>query len=558
MVKDKLRTNIKFDVDVEYSLNNGVSWSTLLAGVTEYIEQDSITAGFVKIRTVNIVTNLTDISNEFFKGRVLDFVNIRQGKNITSLASIFYSVQGDEIRVANLPLCTNLNSTFQFSDLGTLTVKNFPEVTTAVDSFRDSNIGIISSVNFPKLTSGDAMYAYVNSDVIGDIKLSNASIASSSIIGLMMGSDTNGTPSVSIESLKSNSLNAFNSNLSLYALYSNIGVIDSNSTGFMNSSSFKINGFDYKFEKANDINSLSGTTMLTPGSRINKPIGAYLSIANANNIDSSISQETKDRLSQTTYPAIINFDWLPQYKLLRDNTIGYTNLTSANAKQMGRLGSEFVFVDSNDDLQILNKHRSFKRTSEFTRDSLNRKFLSKSVYFGKNSYYATYNGSDIVLYNETSTPVITVSEPNVTFIDISSDASRLTYITTTSGINLTASTDDTVTQSIKVINGTNGQVIQSNNYTHVNEHITSVYNPSNDSVIAMAINRFIPNIPLVIKDRGIARVEFYATLNTSIIGSEEVSHFIDFSFGTSGDEVELEVVEKSTGKTSLLFVGSKD
>ena len=507
MIKKFYPVLLHFDVEVDYSKDNGVTWLTLPEDTALEIQPDELPSnGRVKVRTVNTLTSL-DRDKLQFRSRLYKSINIRNGRSLTTLADVFRDSVIGTLRIANIPNVQSLATTCHRSIMDNFIMPYAPVVTTAANMFEYAYVKAINSITAPKLTHGMLMFKDLRgNNYMGDLTLGkdssgvgvrsfmqNASITifPSLDINYLCHTDASSPPSNSPEyRVGQNMLYGLNTP---YILYSKIEL---NLTGYSTYSTTagyssmlaycksKFTGLDFYISKDSNIYAtryiFRGQELQYPFSRIVRHYGEidglFLSSPNI-----AITEVDKEILEDSNIFKVIELpDWLPDLMVLQDienvtEIIGKTSfgnlaLSPVMYKENGGTLTEYLCetVD-NFDTAV------FKET--VIAGVLDKRFTCK------NGFQTIQDGADLKTYNEVDLLLSTISGVTALGANLNQDGTRL-YVVTGDVLDPNNLTVQFVTNTVTEYDTSTGTVVDSFVVTTVgNEQVEGVYKPQDESGI---------------------------------------------------------------------------
>jgi len=509
MTKAYYPTSLKFSYDVEYSTDGGTSYTALAANTDANIPSSAIPAdGIIKIRSTSDDATSISASGLALDDRMVDWVNIRNGKKLTSLSNMFKNRTLDKVRVHNTPELTSISYMFEDSRINQVILPHMPKVSYLYQTFKGAYIKEISDIKAKDNGELDLGGTFNGSHInlIGEIFFptnGGTSYHENNMEETFYSATIELFPNMDIISRGTNSGNKVKSmfrnlntkymltnknhtmtKLSYDYLTGNSGYYDSYSS--MNNSKMFFAGLDvYTITKmmgahtehfARSCPNLESlfSKWVSPATGGNYDYLHTSSFYNCPNFDQSkISLLERHNM----HDVVEDLNWLPKFKELDRYTMSTriaNGITSTVNNRIVKIedGNKYV-------AKWADKHNTDLIFNEPTAHGL----ASNSVWFSRDGKYAVQDGADIKCYLADGTAAGTISSVTANHGQMNADGSKF-YVVTGAVIDKANTANQTVTSTISAYNTSDGSQVFTHNMNNVqNEEARGVYCPNDDSYV---------------------------------------------------------------------------
>ena len=519
MVRKYYPVVLEFAYDVEYSSDEGSTWTTLAANTRAEIQAaDLPDSGKVMVRST--ADNATSIDRSLLgiDNRIMKSFNIRNGKNLTTLEGLFkylniekvrinnipavatmkdafYKFTGKQVYVAHAPECLNYESTYNratINEVSGIDKSNDTRITRFYATFHYANIKRLGSILFPRNVDGTPVENYGHGDEY-------AYMFAYSNIELF--------PYFEFISegayYASGKYQPFYYTNSKYFLYSKFNIYEDNyifcaspvsgghSSSYINSFSFKncdlkFAGFDIdeKFEITADRDRSYGFTYMSDAESffsryVDRTVSSYSDITSSfDGLKPELIEKLEPLKRSATYDILEDAKWIPVFSELEV----YDGSQLIDSGMLSAVNDRIVKIDNGN--KYVSKWADRHDDNLVFDEPVAHGLVSDSVWYSRNGFYAVQDGDDLKTYDDQGNLLATITGVTPNFAQMNADGTKL-YVVTGERIDKSQAAGQNVTNTITVYNTADGSSTQFSVTNEDDHEITGVYCSDDEAYIQL-------------------------------------------------------------------------
>jgi hypothetical protein len=520
MIRRRMPVSLKFDKTVEYSKDDGNNWITLDQNTLIEIPEEDLSSGKIMVRSTEDVSELNIDMLEFNKRR-FEFINIKNGKSLTTLNEVFQYSIIDKVRINNLINIGDTTRAFKDSTLKTLFIGYMPNVTNLYDMFFRAKINLMSNFIFgnkdSSVLNAGYLFEYADIKLIGDIIFKGKSIHNSK--GMFYNSNIDFFPYIDIcleegnvDTAEYRHSGLFVGCKSKYILEGNITAlnIDSSSNGsYTDQVGYSNNDVNLGFMSKTDLHFTGLTLNLYIYDDSGDSDKYKYTFTNSSNLkypfkvlrlqNSPITRDLSSSLSGTQISSnVTNYEriddnygyleipyWMPDVieleSYITQNVIGAT----------GILTKDFYLEIIKNDISL--KAKDIQRFDGTDWDSYNNNYGSSFIAGSRNGYRLFKIQDEVKIYNPTGAleSTFTVQSANLQMATFSADGLKVYLLKATKYDEQTGGTQQ-LEASYDVYDSITGTILEQNVQINLEENleVVGIYKPYDDSNLQIVMRKW--------------------------------------------------------------------